>query len=250
VRTNVGLAAALLVLPGWAAGESDPRAALVRYQAALAADAADYEANWRAAGALIDIAKQTPDTVKSPARDAAYAQAEAYARKAVAANEHGAAGHFMLAQAVGRASLSKGNRERIRCALEIRREALRAIELDPGQAGAYHVLGRWNAEIMRLSGFKRFFAERLLGGGAFREATWEEAVKNLEKAVSLAPQVIYHHLELAEVLIDSQYPRDARIELEAVASLPVQDVMDPVYKERASALRGKIDSRTVSRNDP
>src|SRR4051812_35651667 len=109
MRNVAGLTAALLLVPWWTAAQGDPRAALARYQAALATDPTGYEANWRAAGALIDIGKQTPDNLRSPARDAVYAQAEAYARRAVAANPYGAAGHFMLAQVVGRASLSKGN---------------------------------------------------------------------------------------------------------------------------------------------
>jgi len=40
-------------------------------------------------------------------------------------------------------------RDRIRDAEAIRTAALRALELDPGHDGAWHVLGRWHAEIMR-----------------------------------------------------------------------------------------------------
>jgi tetratricopeptide (TPR) repeat protein len=231
-------AAALLLVPAWVAGQS------VRALSVPAVDAASYEANWRAAGALIDIGKRTPDGVPSAARDSAYAEAEACARRAVALNPEGAAGHFMLAQAIGRASLSKGTRERIRGAEEIRHEALRAIALDPTQAGAFHVLGRWHAQIMRLSGFQRFFARRLLGGGSFGEASWEQAIANLERAVALSPTTIQHHLELAQVFVDCQRYGEARPQLDAVASLPVADAMDPSYKARAAGLRQTIDSTT------
>ena len=112
----------------------------------------------------------------------------------------GADGHFALAAAVGRASLSMGKKERIRRARIIRDEALRAIALDPRHDGAYHILGRWNAEIMRLSGFSRFFAKWLLGAGIFGEASWEGAVSNMEQAVALDPGRLYHRLELARDL--------------------------------------------------
>ena len=64
----------------------DPAEAVTHFQAALAQDSMNYEANWEAALALIDVGKATPDSVKSPARDSLYALAEVYARRAVAAN--------------------------------------------------------------------------------------------------------------------------------------------------------------------
>ncbi|MEO8199265.1 MAG: tetratricopeptide repeat protein [Gemmatimonadota bacterium] len=221
----------------------DPEAALMHFQAALADDSTGYEANWRAALAAIDIGKQTPDTIKSAARDSLYAQAERYARRATLANPAGADGHFVLAAAVGRASLTKGKRERVRRAVEIRDEALRAIELDPRHDGAYHVMGRWNAEIMRLSGFERFFARSFLGGSVFNQASWAHAAEFMEKAVSLAPTNIYHHLDLALVYIDRGRYTEARAHLNQIATLPVVDVMDPRYIEDAGSVLTQIDGK-------
>lgn len=221
----------------------DPQAALVHFQAALAEDSTSYEANWRAAQAAIDIGKQTPDSVKSPARDSLYAQAERYARRATEANPTGADGHFLLGAAVGRASLTKGKRERVRRAVEIRNEALKAISLDPNHDGAYHVLGRWNAEIMRLSGFERFFAKSFLGGSVFNQASWDQAVEYMQKSVSLAPTNIYHHLDLALVFIDRGRYGEARQHLDQIATLPVVDVMDPRYKQDAVMWLAKIDGK-------
>ncbi|HXG45930.1 MAG TPA: tetratricopeptide repeat protein [Gemmatimonadales bacterium] len=215
---------------------ANPQAALEVYQQVLALEPANYEANWRAAQALLDIGKQTPDSVKSAERDSLYAQAERYARAAVEANPDGADGHYILAAAIGRASLTKSKKERVRRAAEIRREALRALELDPEHDKAYHVLGRWHAEIMRLSGFERFFARTFLGGKIFGEASWDGAIRNLERAVALAPEVIYHHLVLAEVLMDRKRYAEARVHLQQVLDLPLYDVMDPQYKREAERL--------------
>src|SRR6185295_18723191 len=159
--------------------------ALAHYEAALAIDSNAYEANWRAAIALLDEGEQTGDSVKSPQRDSLYARAERLARRAVATDSTGADGHFAVAAAVGLASLTKGKKERIRRAQVVRDEALRALELNPRHDGAYHILGRWNAEIMRLSGFSRFFARSFLGAGVFKQASWEEAIANMQRAVQL-----------------------------------------------------------------
>lgn len=246
-----------LAFPSFAAGQApdhiamgvarvearDPQAALEHFRAHLAVDPASYEANWRAALALIDIGKQTPDSIRSPRRDSMYAEAERYARKATEANPGDAEGHFVLGAAVGRASLTRSKRERVRRATEIRVEALKATELDPRHDGAYHVLGRWNAEIMRLSAMERFFAKSFLGGSVFNQASWDRAVEYMEKSVTLAPTNIYHHLDLAEVYIDRKRYGDARRHLEQIAALPIVDVMDPVYQQSALALLRRIEGK-------
>jgi tetratricopeptide (TPR) repeat protein len=221
----------------------DPGTALRDFERALAVDSTSYEANWRAALALIALGAQTPDSVKSPERDSLYARAERYARHAVQADSLGADGHFILARAIGQTALTKGTKERIRLASEIRREALRAIELNPLHDGAYHVLGRWNAEIMRLSGMSRFLARQFLGAGIFSEASWDGAIANLERAVEIDPRRIVHRLDLARVYVDRKRYGDARRELEALDTLPVHDFNDPQYKADGTALLRTIASK-------
>jgi tetratricopeptide (TPR) repeat protein len=203
-------------------------------------DSTSYEANWRAALALITLGNETPDSVKSPQRDSLFARAERDARRAVAGDSLGADGHFLLARALGQTALTKGKKERIRLAGEVRREALRAIELDPRHDGAYHVLGRWNAEVMRLSGLSRFFARSFLGGDIFGQASWDAAISNLERAVQLDSTRITHRLDLARVYVDRKRYGDARSQLQAVETLPVRDFDDPRLKQDAAALLQKI----------
>ena len=214
--------------------------ALAHYEAALAIDSMAYVPNWRAAIALLDEGEQIPDSVKSPERDSLYARAERLARRAVAADSLGADGHFALAAAVGRASLTMGKKERIRRARIIRDEAQRTLALDPRHDGAYHILGRWNAEIMRLSGLSRFFAKNLLGAGIFGEASWEGAVSNMERAVALDPGRLYHRLELAEIYVDRKRYDDARDQLAELQALPDREIMDSVYRREGAALAKRI----------
>jgi tetratricopeptide (TPR) repeat protein len=188
----------------------------------------------------MDIGKQTPDSVKSPERDSIYGRAERLARVAVEANPQGPEGWFVLSASIGRASLTKSSKERVKRAAEIRSAALKAIELDSLNHKAYHVMGRWNAEIMRLSGLSRFFAKTFLGGKIFNAASWDSATVYMEKALAVSPDNIYHHLDLAEIYIDRDRYSEARIHLNQVESLPVYDVMDPAYKERAASLLKRI----------
>jgi tetratricopeptide (TPR) repeat protein len=226
------------VAMGMAANEAhDLRMALQHFQAALDQDSSSYDANWRGALILLDLSEQIPDSSQGTERDSLYSLAERYATRAVAANPQGADGHFALAAAMGRASLALGTEERIRRAGIIRKEALRTIELNPRHDGAYHILGRWNAEIMRLSGISRFFARNFLSAGVFKEASWKQAIANMQKAVELDPGRIYHHLELARIYSDRKRLTDAEIQLRAVDSLPAREVMDSMYKRQGAELR-------------
>jgi tetratricopeptide (TPR) repeat protein len=223
-----------------AAQAHDLRTALAHFEAALAADSTSYEAGWRAAMVLLDLGAEIPDRVKSPERDSLYARAETLARRAVLADSTRAEGHFALAASVGRVSLTMGKKDRIRRAALIRDEARRAIAIDSNYDGAYHVLGRWHAEIMRLSGLSRFFARSFLGAGVFKEASWDSAVVNLEKAVALDPGRIYHRLELAHVYADRKRYEDARAQLAEVESLPEREIRDSAYRREAGALAAEL----------
>ena len=222
----------------------DLRTGLAHFEAALAIDSTDYAANWRAAIALLDEGEQIPDSVRSPERDSLFARAEVLARRAVAADSMRPEGHFAVAATVGRASLDMGKKERIRRAKIIREEALRTIAIDPTYDGAYHVLGRWNAEIMRLSGLSRFFAKSFLGAGIFKQASWEAAIANLQKAVELDPARIYHRLELARIYADRKRYQEARDQLSRIDALPDRELLDPLYRDRAAALAKRIGDRT------
>ncbi len=232
------------VAMGIAANEArDPKTAIQHFEVALRQDSSNYEANWRAALTTLDLAELLPDSLRRLRRDSLYARAERYAARAVSSDSMGADGHFALAAAVGTGSLIHKHEARIRRAAIIRRETVRAIQLNPRHDGAYHILGRWNAEIMRLSGISRFFAENFLGAKVFKQASWKRAITNMEKAVELDPKRIQHHLELARIYADQKRPADAQAQLRLVETLPVRDAVDTILKRQGAELHLKLAKR-------
>src|SRR2546429_7135389 len=181
-----------------------PQQALGHYRAALALDSLNYQALWKAGRELVDIAKQIEgkDDSSKHLRDSLYTLARAEGEAAVRVNPRGADGHFTVGQALGRLSRTKGGKERVRFAKLIYDEGMKAIELDSTHDGANHLIGAWHAEVKRLSGFQKFFAKALFGGGFLDKGNWEDAQRYLEKAVALKPQNIFHRLELGEVYVD------------------------------------------------
>src|SRR5213593_4120916 len=215
-----------------------PQQALGHYRAALARDATNYAALWKAGREAVDIAKQIEgkDDSSKQVRDSLYVMARAYGEAAVRVNPTGADGHFTVAQALGRLSRTKGGKERVRFAKLIYDEGMKAIELDSTHDGAHHLIGAWHAEVKRLSGFQKFFAKALFGGGFLDKGNWEDAQKYLARAVALKPQNIFHRLELAEVYVDVGKYSKAREQLSALATLPIADVLDHTYQHNAAQL--------------
>jgi tetratricopeptide (TPR) repeat protein len=240
---NAQQAAGHVALGNAATEARDLRTALQHFEAALKQDSLNYEAHWRAALTLGLMGDPFPLNVKSAIRDSLYTRAERHARRAVAANPAGADGHFALAASLGRAALMVGPEEKVRRAILIRNEALRALAINPRHDGAHHILGRWNAEVMRLPAIGRFFARHFLGARVLKEASWPRAISHMVKAVHLAPGRIYHHLALADIYIDTDRLRDAETHLRVVDSLPVREALDRNYRQQAADLRKRLARR-------
>ena len=207
------------------------------YQAAVAADSANDEALGKASRSAVDLGESEADGNK---RKAFYRSGVDYARRAIAANPRVAENHFHLARALGRMALSVGVRDRVKFATEIRSVGLEALKLDPDHPGALHVMGMWNAEIMRLNGMERFFAKNLLGGRIFSEANWKDAVAYMEKAVAVDPARLTHKLDLGKIYLDTKEKEKGREMLQAVVDGTQTDVNDPQYKKEAAAILAKL----------
>jgi tetratricopeptide (TPR) repeat protein len=213
-------------------------AALSHYEAALDAAPGQYGAIWRVSRTLIDVAEF--DSVASR-RKAAFIRAGELARRAIELEPQRAEGYFHLSRALGREALSVSARERTKYALEVRKAALEALERDSLHAGALHVMGRWNAEVMRLNGITRMIARTFMGGKVFGEASWDEAKRLLELANKVEPDRTVHRLALGQVYRDTGERAKARAQFEAAIKAPLFDYNDEAYKREAAQELQRLD---------
>ena len=253
MRTAV-LAAMLLAVPGAMVRAQSPAAehiargdaardsmqsasALQHYEAAVKADSLSYEALWKASREAVDLGEFNPSKDE---QIRLYAVAEQYGRRAVSVNSQDAEGHFNLARAIGRNALRMGTRDRIKYAKVVRIEALEALKYSPKHPGALHVMGVWNAEVMRLNGFSRMIAKNFLGGQIFGEASWDNAQRYMEESVAAEPNRIVHHLDLGKVYMDRDMKDKAREQFAILIKEPDRDYNDKNYKRDAEQQLNKL----------
>lgn len=207
-----------------------PAQALAFYERAIESDPQNGAALWKASRELVDLGEAESNSAK---RTGLYEKAADYAKRSIAISPNDAETHFALSRAIGRTALSVGPRERVKFGVAVRTEALKTLELAPKHAGAMHVMGVWNAEIMRLNGFTRMLAKTFLGGKVFETASWGEATRYMEQSVAIEPNRLVHRLDLARVYRDTHRVADARAAYAAAIAAPPMDANDDMYRKDA-----------------
>lgn len=208
--------------------ELRPEEALVNFQRADALQPDQPEI-------LLRLAKSHSDLLikggKSSAARAHGEKALELSQRAVALAPDNSQAHLSVAVAYGRLTDFVGPKERLRYSKLIRAEVDRSLELDPRDDYAYHVLGRWYAGIANLNPVLRTFAKVVYGD--VPEATNDEAVAAMQKAIRIKPDRIAHHAQLARIYSHMDKDELARKEWEKVVTLPISDPEDPLEKAAA-----------------
>jgi len=250
-RATAGLAVAVLLVGAFAASAGDVaatiaagdaalqrldlEAGIAAYRGALEAAPDSYEALWKLARALTDKATLS----KQPAEQKGLCvEAEKLARRAGSIRPSDSKGHAYLAVAVGKLALFEGGKRKVELSKEVKAEAEKALELDPNEDVALHVLAIWNREMVELGWLLRSFAQLLYG--KFPPASLEAALADLRRASELKPDVIPHHVELGITLASAKRWAEAKTELEKGLALPTAWVTDDYYRAQARSSLARV----------
>lgn len=214
----------------------DNKGALNYYLQAFNLDSTNYQAAWKVCRAYVDIGETLPDKKD---RKEYYLDAENFARKAIEIDSLGAKGHLWRSISLGRVALDAGAKERVRMSKEIKKEVDRALELDPNDDIAWHVLGRWHRKISTLSFIEKTFANVFLGGVP-KEASVEKAAECFQKAIEIHPEHINHYLELG-ITYEKLKQKDLAVQqYQKVLDLPIKDSDDEGFKKTAEERLKKL----------
>ena len=127
--------------------------------------------------------------------------------------------NFVMSVAMGRKALISGARERVAASRDIKKYVDRALQYDSTNAGAWHVLGRWNFKIANLSWIERAAANTLFGGIP-GNASNEKAAEYIERAIELNDSNLLYYYDLATVYEEMGQDQQAINACQSALDLP------------------------------
>ena len=169
-----------------------------------------------------------------------YTTAEYLAKKAIQKNDNNADAHYTYAMALGRINENASSKQKIANAKLIKSEVDRSIALNPRQAGAYHILGRWHRTIAGFNMIEKAMINSFFGGVP-PGGSYEDAVKAFMTAIGIEPKVMTHQYELAVTY--HEMGKDIEAKLWAKKALEINPVSpdDKKAKTDCEALLKKLE---------
>ncbi len=189
------------------------------------------------AGLLVKIARQQAhrmnDLAKPAEKLAAGRTALEFAERAAQAEPERAEAHLAVAICLGKLTPLLDTREKIEASRRLREAAETALRLDPRSDYAWHLLGRWHQALAGMSGLVKGIVRVVYGG--LPPASYEEAVRCLEKAIALRPDRLIHPVELGRTYAQMGRRDEALAALKKGLALPPREKDDPETLARGRA---------------
>jgi tetratricopeptide (TPR) repeat protein len=129
-------------------------------------------------------------------------------------------------------------KEQVSASPKIKESVDKALEIDPRNDNAWHILGRWNRVLAEISGAKRFLAGMIYGD--LPKGSYEEAEKAMKKAIALNPNRLMHYIELGRIYAQMGRKEEARELINKGLAMPDAEKDDPETKERARETLAKL----------
>ncbi len=218
-----------------AEAESNLRRALELYLEADRLSPHDAVVLQKVAQQYSDLANEMP----TDAEKKAYAeQALGYATQAAQIDPRSAINQLSLAICHGKLAEWSPARVKVAYSRLVKAEAEQALALDPNYAWAHDVVGRWNYEVASLNGAERFFIRLVYGG--LPDASYDEAIAQLDRAAALDPAEPVHRLELGFAYLAAGRKAEACAQFDRGLAMPGHKKFDEEEKQRARLARARL----------
>jgi tetratricopeptide (TPR) repeat protein len=176
------------------------------------------------------------------------AEAAEHAAKAISIAPDRAQCFIAFAVANARLSMFSEVRQKVELTHSIKENLMKALELNPEDDYAYHVLARYEDTMAHVSGILRYLVKKLYG--AMEPATVEQAEAYFRKAIEINPKRLIHSVELAKLLYEQKRYDESKELLIPALELEIEDINSVRTKKDGEALLIKLTSklnRTPSR---
>lgn len=161
-----------------------------------------------------------------------------YSRRAAALGPNDSDAQLSVGITYGKMLPLLSTKEQVAASPRIKNSAEKAIQLDPRNDLAWHILGRWHRVLADLSPVKRALGPLIFG--KLPKGTNEEAVKYLSKAVALNPGRLIHHIELGRAYAQMGREAEARRYITKGLAMPSVEKDDAEAKQRGREVLAKL----------
>lgn len=124
----------------------------------------------------------------------------------------------------------QGLKQKVQLADSVRINAEMALEIDPQNDRALHILGRWHYEVSQFGGVMRFFARLLFGTAP--KASYKQALDYFQKSVELQDFPV-HHYWVGVTQLKLKNKESAKFHFEHLLTLKNQHHNDEHFKSKA-----------------
>lgn len=162
-----------------------------------------------------------------------------FAERAIALHPQSPGGYLGMCVAKGRLALFTDNKSKVKLAKEAHEAAHKAIEFGPDNDIAWHVTGRWHAEMAKLNVVVRTIV-KVMYGTSLESGSKEDALRAYKRAIELAPDRLIHYVEAGRVLLELNRKEEARRYLEMSLEKEVEDINAWQTRHDAEELLGKL----------
>ena len=162
-----------------------------------------------------------------------------YAQRAVTLGPNDSDAQLAPAISYGKMLSLLGSKEQVDASPRIKQSVDRALQLNPKNDTAWHVLARWNRVLADINPVKRMLAGAIYG--SLPVTTYEAGEKAIQTAISINPNRAMHYIELGRIYAAMGRKDDAKKFLLKGASMPNREKDDPELKQIAQDLLKKLE---------
>ncbi len=191
----------------------------------------NFEVIWRLARAHFDLSDNTTD--EDVISKNIYAGFD-YAKRALEMHPDRAESHKWYGILIGRVGELEGTEQKIKNSYQVAEHTMKAIELDPSDAGNYHVMGRWNYTLADLSWIERQIASLIYATPP--EASFEAARDYFQKAIDHDPADIRNYVWLGKTYEELDEDDSAAAAYKKAISLKADSDSDRILQDQAKEL--------------
>jgi len=161
-----------------------------------------------------------------------------YSVRAAAAGPQDCDAQLATAITLGKMLPFLPSKDQIAASPRIKESADKALQLDPKNDTAWHILGRWNRVLADVNTVKRVLANVLYGG--LPKGSNEEAERDMKEAIALNPNRLMHYIELGRIYAQMGRKDEARQCINKGLAMPDAEKDDPETKERGRETLQKL----------